>query len=194
MKELNDINIKKKELKEKINYNKSIYDGILLKIQMINKELKLYEKENKKQIRKINKINNLKLLLNSKKQTIEEMNSRISELNSEISKIKRNIFNNGQNSLDNKKDNNIAFDGIDEIIKDINNNQAGFEADKNSNKNDDEDYSNIKADIKRNNFANFVFDINQNLNNGKNGNDENDKDFGIESLTKRKPFGDFNFD
>ena len=48
----------------------------------------------------------------------------------------------------------------------------------------------MKADFKRNNFANFVFDINQDLNNGKNDN----KDFGIESLTKRKPFGDFNFD
>ena len=122
---------------------------------------------------------------------IEEMNSRINELNSEISKIKRNINNNDQNCLNDNKNNNIAFDGIDEIIKDINNIQVEFERDKNT---DDEDYSSIKTDIKRNNFANFVFYINQNLNNGKNGSYENDKDFGIEPLTKRKPFGDFNFD
>ena len=54
MNELNNINIKKIELKEKIYYNKSIYDGILLKIKMINKELKIYEKENKIQMNKIN--------------------------------------------------------------------------------------------------------------------------------------------
>ena len=162
-------------MKEKINYNKNIYDGIVLKIQLINKELTIYEKANKIQINKI-------------KQSIDEMYSRIDILNSEINRIKQNISNE-QKSFNDKKDNNIAFDGIDEIIKDINNNQAELETNQNLNKSDDKDFS-IKADIKRNNFANFVFDINQNLNNGKNDN----KDFGIESLTKRKPFGDFNFD
>ena len=188
MNELNNINVKKKELKEKINYNKNIYDGIVLKIQMINKELTIYEKQNKIQMNKMNRINNLKLLLNNKKQTIDEMHSRINILNSEINRKKQNISNE-QKSFNDKKDNNIAFDGIDEIIKDINNNQAELETPQDLNKSDEKD-SSMKADFKRNNFANFVFDINQNLNNGKNDN----KDFGIESLTKRKPFGDFNFD
>ena len=56
IKELNDINEKKKQLMEKINYSKHIYDGILIKIQSIKKEIKIYEKEDKKYNKKKNEI------------------------------------------------------------------------------------------------------------------------------------------
>ena len=169
-------------------------------------------------IKEINDLNNLILI---KKQTIEEMNIRIEQLEKEINQIKTNlgILNNNNNKLEKienifdsdkiNKDTTL-FNGIDEIIQEINDNkkneneneknkmdivdeEVGFADEKNMKKEEDRG----KGRRNKEAFADFVLSLNNNLNiNTKDKKNfvSNNKDFGIESLTKRKPFGDFNFE
>ena len=201
MEELNNIDKRKKELKEKISYSKDFYDGILIKIQMINKEIKYCKEKNKVKKDKIKEINNLKTLIEEKKKKVEDLRNQVDKLNNEIKNInsknnyKQNensrIPNNGEN-LENTNRNKIIFNGIDEIIQEINNNYIENEQNK-SGINEIHDISKgDEKDLKKEqNFANFVFDINMNLNENK---DNKEKDFGIESVTERKDFEEFNFD
>ena len=168
-------------------------------------------------IKEINDLNNLILI---KKQTIEEMNIRIEQLEKEINQIKTNlgILNNNNNNKVEKIDNifdsdkinkdTTLFNGIDEIIQEINDNKKNENEKKNMDIVDEEVGIADEKDMKKEEdqgkgrrnketFADFVLSLNNNLNiNTKEKKNfvSNNKDFGIESLTKRKPFGDFNFE
>ena len=120
------------------------------------------------------------------------MNLKLEKLGEEIKNVKLvlNNQNNNNNLNENDKYNtNIIFNGIDAIIQEINDNknlenlkETGVVSEK---------YPEEEEKENKENFANFVFSVNHKFNRV---NDKNSKDFGIESLTKRKPFGDFNFE
>ena len=190
IKEFNDINKNLKELKEKINYSKDIYDGINIKIKLINKEIKNYELKNKNYINKIKEINDLNNLILIKKQMVDEMNLKLEKLDEEIKNVKLSLNNqnNNNNNLNqnDKYNTNIIFNGIDEIIQEINDNK-NLE-NENQTRVVSEKQSDEEGKENKENFANFVFSVNHKFD------DKNSKNFGIESLTKRKPFGEFNFE
>jgi hypothetical protein len=117
------------------------------------------------------------------------MHTNLDKLDNEINRIKLNLRDEQINNDNNNKDNKI-FNGINEIIQEINNNCETKE-NKDESEADIDKETNIKENIRNNNFVNFVFSTNHNLNIEKG---QNVKDFGVESLTKRKPFGDFNFE
>jgi len=117
------------------------------------------------------------------------MHTNLDKLDNEINKLKLNLRDEQINNDNNNKDNKI-FNGINEIIQEINNNYETKENKDESEENINKE-TNIKENIRNNNFVNFVFSTNHNLNIEKG---QNVKDFGVESLTKRKPFGDFNFE
>ena len=157
---------------------------------------------------KIKEIDNLNNLILIKKQTIDEMNLKIEQLEKEIKQLKTNMGiyndNNYENIFDGDKINKDAtlFNGIDEIIQEIhdNNNENNNNIDIIEEVGIDDNKKCIEEEGKgtgnKETFSEFVFSLNNNLNGTKekNNNTINDKDFGIESLTKRKPFGDFNFE
>jgi len=241
MKELSEINEKKKELKDKLCFSKSIYDGICLKLQRVSNELKFYEQENKKLIDKMKEFSDLKSEVENKKKIIRELQQKKEKLNKDLKMIyskkeEDNLFNN------NYKNNNNILNGLDELINEMkvihsnenkreNENAITERIEKEEDKKDGETIEEVKAveekevkEIKEDskneenekdedlvdlnnieeinfdekmeeennmNLASFVFSSNKNINGDK---EKNNQDFGIESLTKRKPFGDFNFD
>ena len=110
------------------------------------------------------------------------MRDKIDKLNKEIQqiKLKSNALNNNNNEIENRvNQNKIIFNGIDEIIQEINNNHKELdknESDENTNINAKEDIDKRKDIRKGDNLANFVFDFNNDLNEIK---DNNEKDFAI---------------
>ena len=239
MKELSEINEKKKELKDKLCFSKSIYDGICLKLQRASNELKFYEEENKKLIDKMKEFSDLKSEVENKKKIISELQQKKEKLNKNLKMIyskkeEDNLLSN------NYKNNNNILNGLDELINEMkvnhlnenkNENAITERIEKEEDKKDEETKEEVKAveekevkEIKEDskneenekdedlvdlnnieeinfdekmeeennmNLASFVFSSNKNINGDK---EKNNQDFGIESLTKRKPFGDFNLD
>jgi hypothetical protein len=154
---------------------------------------------------KIKEINDLNNLIHIKKQTIEEMNIKIEQLEKEINQIKTNLGilnNNTTFDFDKINKDTTLFNGIDEIIQEINDNKNENEIkidDVGISDGDERDKNKVEGQGKerrnKESFADFVLSLNNNLNiNTKEKKDRNNKYFGIESLTKRKPFGDFNFE
>ena len=119
------------------------------------------------------------------------MHTNLDKLDNEINKLKFNLRDEQINN-NNNKDNKI-FNGINEIIQEINNNYETKENKDESEGNINKE-TNIKENIRNNNFVNFVFSTNHTNHNLNIEKGQNVKDFGVESLTKRKPFGDFNFE
>ena len=120
------------------------------------------------------------------------MHTNLDKLDNEINKLKLNLRDEQINNDNNNKDNKI-FNGINEIIQEINNNYETKE-NKDESEADIDKETNIKENIRNNNFVNFVFSTNHTNHNLNIEKGQNVKDFGVESLTKRKPFGDFNFE
>jgi vacuolar-type H+-ATPase subunit I/STV1 len=119
------------------------------------------------------------------------MHTNLDKLDNAINKLKFNLRDEQINN-NNNKDNKI-FNGINEIIQEINNNYETKE-NKDESEADINKKTNIKENIRNNNYVNFVFSTNHTNHNLNIEKGQNVKDFGVESLTKRKPFGDFNFE